>query len=142
MIDDVCNNLPCETKKVVTSGLGSFIRLLILNRISDKNEYPELSISQSLNIAEEVLLIRLILYSIEPNLTIEMDKLTFFCEFLSLILNSPDSVLQHAKTSRKFTMYEYSILLKVAHRNTGLTEENKEYFAKQEQELFGLFKIK
>ena len=139
LVSKVCADLPPEVKKIVTWGMGSYIRMLFLNKIADAKEYPTLSIAQSFSLAEEVLMIRLILHDIEENFVNEMDKLLFFCEFLSVVTTSPESIVQHAKEAKKFNYYEYSVLLEVSYRNIDHSEENKKFRQEHEDVLRVIF---
>ena len=131
--------MPNNTKKVVFWGFGSFLRLLILNQLQSEHEYPTVNVMQSLRLADEVLLCRLILYDVEPNLVTEMEKLIFFCEFLALCIEAPHKIINHAKNAKKFTYFEYKVLLSCAQRNLGKPTENQQLYDEQKKELANCF---
>ncbi|MES1902317.1 MAG: hypothetical protein MHPSP_000954 [Paramarteilia canceri] len=138
-IEEISNQMPKETAHIIFWGFGYYLRFSFLEYINNISIFPTISEKQVIEFGNQVMLLGSILRNVEPDFVKEIDKLAFFCEFMCICLKNPDSILKHAKETNKLTYFEYSVLLNVAHRNLGWSEENTGLFKSHIKEMESIF---
>ena len=139
MAFNASQDMPSDVQKIVFWGFGNFIRMVILSCLANPIDNAKIT-SNSLNkLVEEMLQLRLIWHNIEANLMSELEKLVFFCEFFSLTIRTPEKIINHAREQKKFSLYEYKIMLNGSHRSIGEQKISKQVCSEQLSELIDIF---